>query len=42
MTETPCGRDPVSEASRNTLRKLLAFAAVVEIGTGLVLMIDPV
>jgi hypothetical protein len=31
----------VSEASRNTLRTLLAFAAVVEIGTGLVLMIDP-
>jgi hypothetical protein len=32
----------VSEASRHTLRKLLTFAAVVEIGTGLVLMIDPV
>jgi hypothetical protein len=31
----------VSEASRDTLRKLLAFAAVVEIGTGLVLMSDP-
>ena len=32
----------MSETSRNTLRKLFAFAAVVEIGTGLVLMIDPV
>jgi hypothetical protein len=31
---------PVSETSLNTLRKILAFAAVVEIGTGLVLMID--
>jgi hypothetical protein len=31
----------VSKTSRNNLRKLLAFAAVVEIGTGLVLMIDP-
>jgi hypothetical protein len=33
---------PVSETSRTTLRRLLAFAAVVEIGTGLLLMIDPV
>ena len=32
---------PVSETSHNTLRKILAFAAVVEVGTGLVLMIDP-
>jgi Ca2+/Na+ antiporter len=31
----------VSETSLNTLRKILAFAAVVEVGTGLVLMIDP-
>jgi hypothetical protein len=31
----------VSERSRNTLRKILAFAVVVEVGTGLVLMIDP-
>jgi hypothetical protein len=30
----------VSETSRNTLRRTLAFAAVVELGTGLVLMID--
>lgn len=32
---------PVSDTSLNTQRKLLAFAAVVEVGTGLVLMIDP-
>lgn len=32
---------PVSETSRNTLRKILAFAAVVEFSTGLVLLIDP-
>ena len=31
----------MSETSRNTLRKTLAFAAVVEVSTGLVLMIDP-
>jgi len=31
----------VSESGRNTLGKILAFAAVVEVGTGLVLMIDP-
>jgi Ca2+/Na+ antiporter len=31
----------VSETSLNTPRKILAFAAVVEVGTGLVLMIDP-
>jgi Ca2+/Na+ antiporter len=31
----------MSETSRNTLGKILAFAAVVEVGTGLVLMIDP-
>jgi hypothetical protein len=31
----------VSETSLNTLGKILAFAAVVEVGTGLVLMIDP-
>jgi hypothetical protein len=31
----------VSEASHNDLSKILTFAAVVEIGTGLVLMIDP-
>ena len=32
---------PVSETSLNTLRKILAFASVVEIGTGLALLIDP-
>jgi hypothetical protein len=32
---------PVSETSRNTSTKVLVFAAVVEIGTGLALMIDP-
>ena len=31
----------MSETSLNTPRKLLAFAAVVEVSTGLVLMIDP-
>lgn len=31
----------VSDASLHTLRKTLAFAAVVEAGTGLALMIDP-
>ena len=31
----------MSESSPNTLRTILAFAAVVEVGTGLVLMIDP-
>lgn len=31
----------MSVTSRNPTRKLLAFAAVVEMGTGLVLMIDP-
>ena len=31
----------MSETRLNTLGKLLAFAAVVEVGTGLVLMIDP-
>ena len=31
----------MSDASLATLRKILAFAAVVEVGTGLVLMIDP-
>ena len=31
----------MSETSRNSLRKILTFAAVVEVGTGLVLMIDP-
>jgi hypothetical protein len=31
----------MSETSRSTLRKILTFAAVVEIGTGLALMIDP-
>jgi Ca2+/Na+ antiporter len=31
----------VSESSLNTLGKILAFAAVVEVGTGLALMIDP-
>ena len=31
----------MSETSRNTPRKTLAFAAVVEVSTGLVLMIDP-
>lgn len=31
----------MSETNLNPARKLLAFAAVVEVGTGLVLMIDP-
>jgi Ca2+/Na+ antiporter len=31
----------VSDTSVNTLRKILAFAAVIEVGTGLVLVIDP-
>ena len=31
----------MSETSRNTLRKILAFAAVVEFGTGFLLVIDP-
>ncbi len=31
----------MSETSRNTLGKILASAAVVEVGTGLALMIDP-
>jgi hypothetical protein len=31
----------VSETRGDTLRKILAFAAVVEVGTGLVLVIDP-
>jgi Ca2+/Na+ antiporter len=31
----------MSETSLNTLGKILAFTAVVEVGTGLVLMIDP-
>jgi hypothetical protein len=31
----------MNEASHYTLTKILTFAAVVEIGTGLVLMIDP-
>jgi len=34
-------RVPVNETSLNTQRKILAFAAVVEVGTGLFLMIDP-
>jgi hypothetical protein len=32
---------PVNETSPNTSMKVLVFAAVVEIGTGLALMIDP-
>ena len=31
----------MSETRPNTLRTILAFASVVEVGTGLVLMIDP-
>ena len=31
----------MSETSRNTLGKILAFAAVMEVGTGLVLIVDP-
>ncbi|MFZ1641403.1 MAG: hypothetical protein WAV07_08175 [Candidatus Contendobacter sp.] len=31
----------MNETNLNTLGKILAFAAVVEVGTGLVLMIDP-
>jgi hypothetical protein len=33
---------PGSETSLVTLRRILSFAAVVEVGTGLVLLIDPV
>ena len=33
---------PVSETSFDALRRILAFAAVVEVGTGLVLIVDPV
>ena len=32
---------PVSETSLNTSMKVLVFAAIVEVGTGLALMIDP-
>ena len=32
---------PMSETEPNTLRKILMVAAVVEIGTGIVLMLDP-
>jgi hypothetical protein len=32
---------PVSETSLDTLRRVLGFAAVVELGTGLVLIVDP-
>jgi Ca2+/Na+ antiporter len=32
---------PVSDTSLITLRKILVFATVMEVGTGLVLMIDP-
>ena len=31
----------MSVTSRSTLRKILAFAAAVEVGTGLVLIVDP-
>ena len=31
----------MTESNLNTLKKILAFAAVVEMGTGLALMIDP-
>ena len=31
----------MSETSHNTLAKILAFATFVEVGTGLVLMVDP-
>ena len=42
----PYGRDAVravrvNEASHHPLRKLLAFAAAIEVGTGLALMVDP-
>jgi hypothetical protein len=33
--------EPISETSRKTLRKILAFAAVVEVSPGVALMIDP-
>lgn len=35
------GTAPVNQTSLSTLGKILAFAAVVESGTGLALMIDP-
>jgi hypothetical protein len=31
----------VSESNHNTVRKILVFGAIVEVGTGLALMIDP-
>jgi Ca2+/Na+ antiporter len=40
MAEKLFGRY-VSETNRNALWKILAFAAIVEAGTGLVLIIDP-
>jgi hypothetical protein len=41
VEEQPVRTVTVSETSHNTLTKILAFAAVVEVGTGLVLMVDP-
>jgi hypothetical protein len=35
------GVEPVSEATQSTLNKTLAFAAVLEVGAGLLLLIDP-
>lgn len=42
MTEKILTMSPGSETGLATPRRILSFAAVVEVGTGLVLMIDPV
>ena len=42
MTEKTLTMSPGSETSLVRLRRILSFAAVVEVGTGLVLLIDPV
>jgi hypothetical protein len=39
--EAPARTVRVSEASLDNQRKILAFAAIVEVGTGLALMVDP-
>jgi Ca2+/Na+ antiporter len=40
--EQPFGAYPLSETSLDNQQKILAFSAIVEIGTGLALMVDPV
>jgi Ca2+/Na+ antiporter len=41
MAEQGIRAVPVSETSIDALRRVLGFAAVVELGTGLVLVVDP-